>query len=210
MTAPHAGSTRSVSKILADLASEPKARVSLGDLLAVLGDRAFGVLMLLLSLPNAVGLGAIPGLSTVFGVPQILVALQMVYGAGRPWLPKALLDRSIAMSDFRSVSIKALPHLERIEKHLRPRYEALASPIAERLLGIVFVVLATIVSLPIPLGNQPPAVAMAVISLGLVERDGVFVAAGLAISVLAVMIALAVVLGGAAVIWLAVQQVFGL
>ncbi len=77
------------------------------------------------------------------------------------------------------------------------------------MLGLVFLAMATIVSLPIPLGNQPPAVAMAVIALGQVGRDGGFVAGGIVVGILAAAIALAVVLGGAAVLWLAIEHLFG-
>jgi hypothetical protein len=76
-------------------------------------------------------------------------------------------------------------------------------------MGLVFLVLAIVVSMPIPLGNQPPAVAMAVVALGLTARDGVFVAVGCVVGVFALMIASLVVLGGAAVIWFAATRIFG-
>lgn len=196
---------RKTSEILASLAARAEGRVALGDLVASLGDRAFGLLMLIFALPNAVGLGTIPGLSTVFGVPQIIFALQMIAGLDKPWLPKVLLDKSIPAEDFRSVVAKSAPYLDRIEQLLRPRLMPLTSPIAERLLGVVFLVLATIVALPIPLGNWPPAIAMSVIALGLVERDGILVIAGLAIGIVAAVVALAVVGAGAAAIWYALS-----
>src|SRR5262249_48036123 len=114
----HAAHHRKVSQIIGELDASSKAHVKLAGLLSVLVGAAFGVLMLILSLPNAVGLGAIPGLSTVFGVPQIFVALQMIIGAHRPWLPNFVLQRSIPMSDFRTMVRKAEPHLQRIERIL--------------------------------------------------------------------------------------------
>lgn len=196
---------RKTSDILEDFARTAGNRVALGDLVNRLGDRAFGLLMLIFALPNAVGLGTIPGLSTVFGVPQIFFAIQMIIGRERPWLPGWLLDKSLSAEDFRSIVTKSHPHLVRIESMLRPRLAALAAPLVERLLGLVFLVLAVIVALPIPLGNWPPAIAMTVIALGLVERDGVFVLAGVFGAVIAIAIALAVVGAGAAAVWLAVS-----
>jgi hypothetical protein len=99
-----------------------------------------------------------------------------------------------------------MPVLVRVERYLKPRAAALTGPFVERLMGLVFLVLAAVVSLPIPLGNQPPAVAIAVVALGLTARDGVFVAAGCVMGVAAVAIASLVVLGGAAVIWFAVSN----
>jgi hypothetical protein len=181
-------------------------RVKLADIVAELGERAFGVAMLLFSLPNAVGIGVIPGISTLFGVPQIVLALQMLAGFERPWLPVWLLEKSIARADFERMIDRGLPILIRVERYLKPRAAALTGPFVERLTGLVFLVLAAVVSLPIPLGNQPPAVAMAVVALGLTARDGVFVAAGCVLGVAAVAIASLVVLGGAAVIWFAITN----
>jgi hypothetical protein len=181
-------------------------RVKLADIVAELGERAFGVAMLLFSLPNAVGIGVIPGISTLFGVPQIVLALQMLAGFERPWLPVWLLEKSIARAVFERMIDRSMPVLVRVERYLKPRAAALTGPFVERLMGLVFLVLAAVVSLPIPLGNQPPAVAIAVVALGLTARDGVFVAAGCAMGVAAVAIASLVVLGGAAVIWFAVAN----
>ena len=200
---------RKVSELLDDLANRPGSRVSLAEIVAVLGDRAFGVLMLMLALPNAVGIGGIPGVSTVFGVPQIFVAGQMMAGLRRPWLPRWLLAKSIARADFRRVVERARPRLTSFERRLRPRMAWLVSARAERLLGIVFLLQAFIVSMPIPLGNQPPAIAMALIAIGVIERDGRCVLVGLLASVLATAIAFAVVSLGAAAVWYAVTHVFG-
>jgi hypothetical protein len=200
------GDTRKVSEILATMRANAGERVMLADIVAELGERAFGVAMLLFSLPNAVGIGVIPGISTLFGVPQIILALQMLAGFERPWLPAWLLEKSIARADFERMIDRGLPILIRVERYLKPRAAALTGPFVERLTGLVFLVLAAVVSLPIPLGNQPPAVAMAVVALGLTARDGVFVAAGCVLGVAAVAIASLVVLGGAAVIWFAITN----
>ena len=198
--------TRRVSEILAAMRARANERVKLADIVAELGERAFGVAMLLFSLPNAVGIGVIPGISTLFGVPQIILALQMLAGFERPWLPVWLLEKSIARADFERMIDRSMPVLVRVERYLKPRAAALTGPLVERLMGLVFLVLAAVVSLPIPLGNQPPAVAIAVVALGLTARDGVFVAAGCVMGVAAVAIASLVVLGGAAVIWFAVAN----
>jgi len=200
------GDTRKVSEILAAMRARANERVKLADIVAELGERAFGVAMLLFSLPNAVGIGVIPGISTLFGVPQIILALQMLAGFERPWLPVWLLEKSIARADFERMIDRSMPVLVRVERYLKPRAAALTGPFVERLMGLVFLVLAAVVSLPIPLGNQPPAVAIAVVALGLTARDGVFVAAGCVMGVAAVAIASLVVLGGAAVIWFAVSN----
>jgi len=201
--------SRRTSEILDEIARNRRQRVTLGDIVERLGDRAFGVVMLIFSLPNAVGLGSIPGVSTVFGLPQAIFALQMIAGLKRPWLPRWLLAKSLSAADFRRLVEKSHPQLERLERMLRPRLHFLSSIWAERLLGFVFLVLATIVALPIPGGNWPPAIAMALIAAGVIERDGVCVLIGLGVGAVAVVIAVAVVALGVAAVWLAVTHVFG-
>jgi hypothetical protein len=201
---------RKASDILKELAQRATGeRVSLRDIVEALGERAFGVLLLIFALPNAVGLGTIPGVSTLFGVPQIFVAAQMVMGRERLWLPAWLLDRSITRADFQTMVDKSIPHILKIERFLRPRWSFMSTTLAERLLGLVFLVLAIIVSLPIPLANQPPAIAMSFIAIGLIARDGLYVIVGLGIAVLAVAVAVAVVLGGAAAVWMFIRHFFG-
>jgi len=200
---------RKVSDILRAMRAEAGERVKLADIVASLGERAFGVAMLMFALPNAVGIGTIPGVSTLFGVPQIVLALQMLAGFERPWLPHWLLEKSIARADFETMVDRGVPILVRIERYLKPRWGGLTGALAERILGLVFLALAAIVSLPIPLGNQAPAVAMAVVALGLTARDGVFVVAGCVLGIFATALAGFVVLGGAAMIWLAITHFFG-
>jgi hypothetical protein len=191
--APHDPNHRKVSALLARLAREfTGKRISLRDILQAMGDRAFGVLMLILALPNAIGIGTIPGLSTVTGVPQIFVAIQMILGLSRPWFPAWGLDRSLAAADFRTMVERSVPYLEKGERLLQPRWPGLVSPLAERVIGVVCLILACVQALPIPFGNQPPAVAVALLSLGIIERDGLFVVIGFAAAMVATAIALTV------------------
>ncbi len=201
--------TRKISEILTELAASAGPRVRLRDLVNALGDRAFGLLILVFALPNAVGLGTIPGLSTVFGVPQMFIAAQMALGWHKPWLPDWVLDKSLGRGDFQKIVDKSTPYLRRAEKLLRPRWAVMSSYFAERLLGIVFLIMATIVAMPIPGGNWPPAVAMAFVSIGLVERDGLYIVIGLVAAVIAVCIAGAVIAATLAALYFAFIHLFG-
>lgn len=175
------------------LAHEHGERIALGDLVRILGDRAFGALVLLLAIPNVL---PVPGLSTVTGLPIAFVAAQMILGRTQPWLPRRLAAVGMEREGFLRVLRRAHPRMEWIERRLlRERLPALTSPTAERLIGAVMAVLATVLALPIVFGNQPPAFALALLALGLIEKDGAFVVAGLVAGVVAVAIVAAVVFG---------------
>jgi len=201
---------RSIPAILTELRQLGAAeRVTLREIVGTLGDRALALVILICALPNAVGLGMIPGVSTVFGLPQLFLAAQLAIGLEPLWLPDPLLRRSISGADLARVVDSALPHLTRVERILRPRWLALSSTVAERLLAAVMAVLALIQSLPIPFGNQPPAIAASLLAIGLIARDGVIVVLGIVAAVSAVAFLAALVLGGATAVNALTSHLFG-
>lgn len=187
-----------LSDFLSRLAIEwPEERVSLGALAAALGGPGYGVLMLVLALPNLVPI-YLPGLSAVLGLPLAAIALQLALGRPRPWLPRWVLRRSMSKAEFAAVVLRALPWLRRAERFMRPRLEHLAAGPAERILGLVAVALALLLSLPILFSNIPLALPIVLLALGLLARDGVLVLIGFVAAAAAV--ALAAALGSAAVL----------
>lgn len=58
----------------------------------------------------------------------------------------------------------------------RPRLLPLADQ--DRLLALMCLLLAVVIAMPIPFGNLPPAICVLLIALGMIQRDGLFVAAG--------------------------------
>jgi hypothetical protein len=165
-----------LSKILGELAADPaRERVSVGDLLAAMGDRAFGALMLVFALPNL--LPTPPGTSGILGLPLVFLAAQLMLGQ-RPWLPKVIVNRSMLRADFSAVLDRAGPWLARVEKLLRPRLGILVHPPAEYAIGVACLLLAVILILPIPLGNILPALAICMFSFGLLEKDGLWAIVG--------------------------------
>ncbi|HSW51975.1 MAG TPA: exopolysaccharide biosynthesis protein [Sulfuricaulis sp.] len=169
------------SEILLDFARTFSGeRVRLADLDRLLADRAFGFLLLVFALPNTPPLG-IPGLSTLTGIPLALVAAQMVWGMRAPYLPRWLSERSLARKDFCRLVEKTVPWLQRLERLMKPRWHLFRTPTVVRWVGGYCLLLAIVLALPIPLGNLLPAIAVTLISLGLIEEDGLLVSAGLAV-----------------------------
>jgi hypothetical protein len=183
------------SQLLRDfVASETGPRISLGALRDALDDRGFGVLLFVFAFPNLLPHN-IPLVSAVLGLPLILLAAQLTYGRHKPWFPSWLAERSFPRLGFTAIVMHALPYLERAERLLKPRLTGLLSWTGERFIGIVLLVLAIALTLPIPFGNFLPAFAIAIIGLALVEKDGVAVLVGLGVGV-ASLIVIGVVVGG--------------
>jgi hypothetical protein len=185
-----------LSLVLFQLAHEGTSeRISIGDLLAALGDRAIGALMFVFAVPNVMPVP--PGVSAILGAPLIFLGAQLMLGL-RPWLPGVIARRSLARDDLQTLVRRIRPWLARAEKLLRPRWGLLTHPPLEYAIGLLCLVLAVVLSLPIPLGNTLPALAISVLALGVLERDGLWVLAGTALAAFA----LAVVSG---VVWAMAQ-----
>jgi hypothetical protein len=176
------------------VARQTEPRVSLGALRDALGDRGFGVLILFFALPNLVPLN-IPLLSAVLGVPLVLLAAQLTYGRHEPWFPNWLTRQSFPRESFAAVVNRSLPYLEATEKLLRPRLTRLLSWTGERFVGVALLVMALVLTAPIPFGNWLPAFAIAIIGIAMVEKDGLAVIIGLIFGVIGVGIAGTVVFG---------------
>lgn len=194
---PHAteapGAPVGLVEILRALAGdESRERISVGDLLCAMGDRAFGALMLVFALPNIVPTP--PGTSAITGAPLVLLSAQLFAGK-TPWLPRFISDRSLAREDFARVVEKIVPILLWVQKLLKPRMEGLLSPASERVIGLICLLLAVILALPIPLGNILPAVAICCFAFAILERDGLFTLLGGLLSVVSVAIVSGVIYG---------------
>jgi hypothetical protein len=163
------------------LAERPSERLTVGDIVAVLRDRAFAVLVVLLGLPNCLPMP--PPIPLVCGLLLALVAVQIIAGRPAPWLPRSLLHRSIPRADVERAVLRAAPVFRRLERFSRPRMNMLETAIAVRAIGAVLLVLAIgiIFALPPIVGQIPLGIAVCLLGLGLVERDGLVIIGGLLI-----------------------------
>lgn len=166
---------RRLTEIVGSLEGRPS--FTIGELVDELGERAMGALMFIFAVPNIIPTP--PGTSAVLGLPLVILTFQLMVGRQTLWLPQTIRKRTIDGSLVASFVRKSMPVLVRFEKVLRPRFSVVvASDPAERVIGLVAFLLAVVLFLPIPLVNILPAAAIALLALGLAERDGVAVLLG--------------------------------
>lgn len=166
-----------LSEILTDLAADRgRDRITLGELKEALQGRAFGALMLIFAFPNI--LPSPPGLAGILGLPLLFLSAQMATGRP-PWLPEFIAARSMPRASFAAVFDRAAPWIARAERMLRHRLAFLTWGPMQQALGGVCLVLSLLLMLPVPFGNMAPSVAICLIALGVLERDGVWVIGGL-------------------------------
>lgn len=162
---------------------------TVGELIGIVGDRGFGLLLLLLALPAALPLPA-TGYGTPFGLVMTVLGAQLLLGRSTIWLPEVALRRRVPyrLLEF-SVRNAGLP-LKAVELLIRPRLGALArSPTFLRGIGAMIVLLALLLALPVPLTNTAPSFVIFLLAAGMLEEDGLFLLGGLLLAPVAVGIA---------------------
>ncbi len=145
---------------------------SIGRIVDTVGDKGFGLVFLLLSLPSALPVPA-PGYSTPFGIVIVLIALQMFVGRHVLWLPERLRRIRIKQSVVRKAVKRGSGLIGWMEKYIRPRHQWISSTWGLRVLAVVIMCMGGLMILPIPLTNTAPAMVIFLIALGLAEDDGV-------------------------------------
>lgn len=157
--------------------------VSLGDLMQALHERGFGLLMLVLVLPNCVPVPVPPGVSTIFSLPLLYLSVQMLAGLDSPRLPSWLRNKKINRRTLAKIVQAANPKLRKIEILLRPRLSFASTRTGEKILGFFWLLFAISIAIPLPMTNFIPGIGILVSALGLLSKDGLVVLLGIAIGI---------------------------
>ncbi|RKK02188.1 exopolysaccharide biosynthesis protein [Pseudoroseomonas wenyumeiae] len=173
------------SIVLRDLLSqETPEQVTLGWLMSQLGDRSFGIVLLLLAL-----LGLLPGVSALAGVLLMVVAAQMILARPGPAFPHRISAQPFATRRLANVVKRVVPVLRSLERIIRPRWPT-PFQMTKRVIGGVVLLLATSLLAPVPLSNIPPALAIGLVAFAYLEEDGAL----LGIALMAALILLSAIL----------------
>lgn len=175
------GADRLSAILLAIAAAEERDRISIGDLLEALKRRALGALMFIFAIITALPMP--PGVSAIVGAPLVFLSAQLMLGMNA-WLPRIITDRSLSRVDFHRVMKIASPWLARAEGIMKPRFVFLAKRPAVYVAGFIAFVMSLLVLLPIPGANMAPSIAICIIALGLLERDGVWIVLGALVGII--------------------------
>jgi len=176
MTA-HPDEAMAISQRLSKLAEDVDGdTATLGWILTQLHERAFGLFLLVLALPCCIPF--LYGVPQVVALPLMFVAAQMLIGRSVPWLPAKLGARVVSKDALTNLAHRAGPWLRRIEALSRPRLVALTHAPLNRIVGLALVLFSASILVPLPLTNTVPAVAVVLIAMGLLQRDGVLIVLG--------------------------------
>ena len=167
--------------------------VRIRDIFAVLGDRGLASALLVVTLPQMLPLPL--GVSNLLAVPIAIVAVQIAMRRHTLWLPTWFLERPIPRDRLIALSRRLVPWLQRIEMVIRPRLMMVLSPAGTHFVGLACAMLAVIAIMPLPLTGWLPGISLIVVALGMMERDGLVMLAGLGVGGVAVAVFILVIAG---------------
>ena len=160
-------------------------QVTLADILNLAEERTFGFLFILLALPSALPIPA-PGYSIPFGIVMFVLAMQLMAGRHRPWLPKSWKEKGFGLTQVQNVIKAGLPWLQRIEVLSRPRLTPVCTSRGGRIvLGLAIALMAMCMMIPIPGTNTLPAIGIFITGFGLLDDDGFISLAGITVCLIA-------------------------
>ena len=190
-----------LSQVLVALSDEPDERITLRSILALLSDRSFAVIVVLLGLPNCLPMP--PPIPSISALLLILVAAQIAARRPEPWFPRAILKGSVARADVRRAIGRALPVVALLERWSRPRWRVFGDRTGSLLSALLLFTMALGLLTAAPLiGQVPYGLAVCLIGLGQVERDGVLVMSGLVVGLMGA----ALSAGFIYAVWLGIQK----
>src|SRR5512139_673483 len=148
-------------------------KITVGELVDKAAEAGFGFIVGILCLI------AIPffGLSTPFGLAIALMGAQMIIGKEHPWLPKRARRRELGIAMLDRVATMLSRRTRWLVRLTKRRHETMVAP---KLIGFGITLLALGLALPLPIpgSNLVFLIPIFIYAVGLLERDGVWVALG--------------------------------
>ena len=145
---------------------DAEGEITLGDLLDAAGEQTYGLLVLLLSLPNLIP-GLNVGLAPVGGIWLLALGVQLAWGTPHPWVPRRVQAQPIHKGRIKNALAKFEVQLDR----LRWR-GAEQRPLSRRWVGACIAWTGFLLAIPVPLpfGNQLPAAILCLLGAALLEE----------------------------------------
>lgn len=197
-------------KLTGMIESMPAERITLSDVLDRLGREGILIFVVFLTLPFMVPV-SIPGVSTFFGSLLLLIGYGVMQNR-QPWLPERFIKRSFPGDKIRVILQKGTVWLDRLERISRPRLSKLSQgAVMARVNGLMLVIGALLLMAPfglIPLTNFLPGLAILLISVGILQRDGVCVLLGYIVNLVTAIYFTQLIKGGAFVMRAGMEMIF--
>ncbi len=154
--------------------AEEEDQVEFADVLHKFGARSFAPVMLVLALIEETPIGAIPGVPTFVALCIAVIAAQLLAGRRHIWVPQWIARRSVSSDKLVKATDKLDGIAHKLDKFSKGRLQRLTRGPALRVAAALILLLCMAVP-PlevVPWASSGPMIAIAIISLAILVRDG--------------------------------------
>lgn len=203
--------TSLAEKMQAIIDNLPPGGVSVLEIRELIGREGMMLLTAFLTIIFLVPV-SIPGVSTVFGGAILLLSVSRLVNR-QLWLPKRLQQREVSTEKLRGGMQRGLKWFQRLERISRPRrMRGLTSRGFMSVVNNLGLILGAVLLMApfglIPFSNTLPAIAILLLAIGLLQRDGVCVLLGHLMNIASIVYFAILIGGGAVVIKRAIERFF--
>lgn len=156
-------------------------QLSIGELMNRIAERGFGMLLVLLALPTLFPVLP-PGSAATIGLLYTIIGCQMLFGRKYPWLPQRVRNYRLSANTAHKLQERGVAFFKTIERFSRARWLFMETPLMLRLVALTIILMGFILFTPLPFMNTLPAFSVMLLGTGLLNRDGIFLLAGLILS----------------------------
>lgn len=170
--------------------AEGEQKVWIGHIVDALGDRGYGPLLFVPALIDISPIGGIPTLPSILALIMALMAVQILIGREKMWLPGFLRRLSVKGERMTAVTDKLRPVARWLDRWFHGRLKWLTSRWVIRVAAVLIIFLC--LSVPplelLPFATTVPMAAIASFGLALTLRDGLLMLLGFLISAVTVVV----------------------
>ena len=182
MSVHHSHDMQSLSALVHEfrnkISSQNQEEIAFRSIVEALEERGVAMLLILLAAPMALPLPVPPGINVLLASPLIILTLHLLIGRKTVWLPQSLLSRRLNLEKILSF-MESLEHWsKKLELLVKPRLTFLVGGGVSRIVGLLGVVMALTVCIPLPLTNTVPSFGIVLMSVGIVMHDGLAIIVG--------------------------------
>lgn len=181
-TAPNPNVLPELVGALSEL-GEGEGHVCVSDILAAIGQRSYSIVLLVPAIIMVSPLSGIFGLPTLTSLLMATVLVQALMGREQLWLPASLRRRAMPRKRYAQAVAWLKPPLAWVDRNSGQRLHLLVSDPVRFLCRVISLVLCLLIPFLelLPFITSIAALAITLMALGMILRDGLFVLAGWAV-----------------------------
>lgn len=158
-----------------------RSSINMRHIFSMMEDDSLLIVIAIVSVLNIV-LAPLPVNSFILGIPLMILSIAYIFKIDLLSKKYKWMRRPFKCAKMRKYLPHSKPIFAKIDKHVSPRFHFFVKPKFRIFAGLTLFFLALVIFLPIPFANIPGSIGMLLITVGLLQKDGLFVVMGYAVA----------------------------